>query len=101
MNSGLIFQVHHNLASITASRTDDDFTGGFFLDAFELLPPLHKHQRILGQEFVEAQRFQLPLTLETIDIEMKQLDGLAMVRAFILVNQCKGRARPLWARRPP
>src|SRR5438552_18591445 len=83
----LFFQRHRDLARVSAFGADRDFAGSALLDALELVAPLYKNQCVRGQQFLKTEGFQLPLRFETIDIDVEQLDRLAVVDAVVLVNQ--------------
>ena len=88
----LFLQRHRDLARVAAFGGDHDLAGGALANALELLAPLHHHQRIGRKQIVEAERLQLALAFQAIDIEVIELDRLAFARAVVLVNQREGGA---------
>ena len=74
----LIFQRDGDLARVAAGGGDNDFAGRLFADALEFVAPLDQHQSIGGEQLIEAEGFELALAFEAIDIEVKELDRLAV-----------------------
>ena len=84
------FSVTVILRASPPSEAIDDFARGALADALELVAPLHHHQRVGREQIVEAQRLKLALAFEAIDVEVEELDGLAVARAVILVDEREG-----------
>ncbi len=66
----LLFQRHRNLARIAAGGSNGNLACGLLANALELLAPFHQHQGVVGQQFVQAQRLQLPLAFQPVHVQV-------------------------------
>ncbi len=69
-----------NLPLVAAGGVNRDRARGALLEACKLLAPLHQHERVVGEQIVQPQRLKLPLAFDAVNVEMIQLDWLALAR---------------------
>ncbi len=79
-------QCHDDLAGISSSGGDDDFSVGVFADAFELLAPLNEDDGVWRAHLFDAQGIELALGVQALEVNMQELDWASVERACVFMD---------------